>query len=504
MSSAHAPAIVRHLARRPWAALALIAAVMMAGCSSPGTGKAGGAPPAAPNGTITLTFASANLQPADTTFAALVSQDSGGHLRLRTVNSYDGRSTNVDQTIASDLQKGKLDVGDVGSRAWESLGVEAFRAYQDPFLVTSRELLDAAVTGRVAAGLLATLKPAGLTGLAIMPDSIRYLYSTRPLTTPAQFSGAKIRIIDSATTGEVLRSLGAIPVTGIASGPAAVQALRDGTVTAVESNPLSAVENGYVQVAPYVVVNAPLFAKTTTFAVNSAKLASLPARDADWLRQAAQQAAATEATSATDRTSWGEQCGQGLKPLALTGQQLTALQTLEAPTYADLAGDPPTALAVDRIGGLATSEPRMDAWATCNGAGVAASPTKVLDGSYEFTITQAEVVASGDCTDCGNAGTTLVVIHDGRYAGSGVGAPSPPGNPNEPSVAFFKAWLPGDPGEVGTVSITGNQVTFVPETSQPQGSGPSTATFELFHGLLTMHLLSGQGTDSTGPWRKLS
>ena len=125
MSSAQAPAIVRHLATRPWAALALITALMMAGCSSPGTSKAGGAPPAAPTGTITLTFASASLQSADTTFADLVSQDSGGHLKLRTVYSYDGRSTSVDQTIAADLQKGKLDVGDVGSRAWESLAVGA-------------------------------------------------------------------------------------------------------------------------------------------------------------------------------------------------------------------------------------------------------------------------------------------------------------------------------------------------------------------------------------------
>jgi TRAP-type C4-dicarboxylate transport system substrate-binding protein len=503
MSRVQAPAIVRHLVMRPWAGLVVMAVLVVAGCSGPGAGKAGGAPAAAPNGTVTLTFATADPLPVDTAFATLVDQDSGGHLKLRTVY-YNARSTSVDQTIAADLQKGKLDVGDVGSRAWESLGVSAFRAYQDPFLITSRELLDAAVTGRVADGLLATLKPAGITGLAIAPDSIRYLYSTRPLTTIAQFSGARIRINVSATTGEVLRALGATPVTDIATGLPALQALRDGTLTAVESNPGSAIANTYVQVAPYVVVNVPLFAKTTTFAVNSAQLARLPSRDAGWLRQAAQQAAATEATSATDRASWGALCGQGLKPLALTGQQLTAMQNAEAPTYADLASDPTTALAVDRIGGLATSEPRMDAWATCHGAGVAASATKVLDGTYEVTITQAEVVASGDCADCGNAGTSVVVIHDGRYAAHGVGPPSPPGNPNEPTVAFFKTWLPGDPSEVGTVSIAGNQVTFVPETSQPQGSTPTTSTFELFHGLLTWHLLSGQGTDGSPPWRKLS
>ena len=418
-----------------WRHWLLSAALMVAGCTSQGAGKARGAPAAAPNGTITLTFASADPRPVDTMFATLVDQDSGGHLRLRTV-LYNYRSASVDQTIAADLQKGKLDVADVGSRAWESLGISAFRAYQDPFLITSRELLDAAVTGPVAAGLLATLKPAGITGLAIAPDSIRYLYSTRPLTTPAQFSGAKIRINDSATTSEVLTALGATPVTDIASGPPAVQALRDGTLTAIESNPVNAMENGYVQVAPYVVVNAPLFAKTTTFAVNSAQLARLPARDAGWLRQAAQQAAATEATSAADRTMWGTLCGQGLKPLALTGQQLTALQNAEAPTYADLAADAQTTLAIDRIGGLATTEPRMDAWATCHGVGITPSPTKILDGSYGVTVTQADVVASGDCTDCGNAGTFRLAIQDGRYA---LYHPVQiDANPDEPSVSFFR------------------------------------------------------------------
>jgi hypothetical protein len=38
---------------------------------------------------------------------------------------YNACSVSIDQTIASDLQKGKLDVGDVGSRAWESLAVGA-------------------------------------------------------------------------------------------------------------------------------------------------------------------------------------------------------------------------------------------------------------------------------------------------------------------------------------------------------------------------------------------
>lgn len=496
--SMRVPAIIRNLAVRPVAALAAVGALLAAGCSGPGTGKAGGVPAAPPKGTITLTFASADLLPADQAFATLVNRDSGGHLRLRTV-PYDYDSPSVDQTVAADLKKGKVAVGDVGSRAWESLGVTAFRAYQDPFLVTSRELLDAAVTGPVAAGLLATLKPAGITGLAVAPDSVRYLYSTRPLATPAQFKGAKIRINDSDTTSEVLTALGATPVTNLPSGPPAIEALRDGKLTAIESNPVNAMMHDYPQVAPYVVVNAPLFAKTTTFAVNSTALARLPARDAAWLRQAARQAAASEATSTGDRTMWGTLCGQGLKPLVLTGQQLTAWQDAEAPTYAEIAADDQTTLAVDQIGSLAVAQPRTDVWATCHGVQGDASPTKVLDGSYGVTVTQAEVKANGDdCPGCNNAGDFRLAIRDGRYA---LYHPLKVGNKEAGSQP---GWGPGDPVEVGTITVSGNHTTLVSQTNQQNGSGTSRYTFELFHGLLTWHLLSGPTWDTKRPWRKLS
>ena len=484
-----------------WPALALIGVLAAVGCNSRGASKAGGAPEAAPAGTMTLTFASGDPRPVDRTFAALVAKYSGGHLKLHTIY-YNARSTSVDVTLAAALAAGKLDVGDVASRAWESQGIGAFRAFQVPFLVTSRALLDRAVTGPAAAGMLAALKPAKVTGLAIVPTGIRYLLSTHPLTDPAQFYGAKIRINASATSSEVISALGATPVTNIASGPPAVQALRDGRLAAIEADPVGAMMNGYLRVAPYVVVNAPLYAKTTTLAVSSAALAKLPAADADWLRKAAVQAAASQAANNPDRVDWASMCGQGAKPLAVTPSQFQALHAAEASTYADLAGDPVTTLAIDRIGGLATTEPQMDTWATCHGVGASASPTKALDGRYGTNFTQAEVAASGDCTDCGNAGTYTLAIHDGRYA---LFRPVQlHNNPAEQSVQFFRAWRPSDPQEVGAVFINGNRVTLVPEVNQLNGSAPATYTFELFRGLLTWHVVSGQDWDSHRPWKWLS
>jgi TRAP-type C4-dicarboxylate transport system substrate-binding protein len=484
-----------------WPALVLIGVLAAVGCSGRGAGKSGGAPEAAPAGTITLTFASGEPLPVDRAFAALVAKVSGGHLKLHT-SYYNARSTSVDVRLAAALASGKLDVGDVASRAWESQGVGAFRAFQIPFLVTSRALLDRAVTGPAAAGMLAALKPAKVTGLAIVPTGIRYLLSTRPLTDPAQFYGAKIRVNESTTSSEVISALGATPVTDIASGPAAVQALRDGKLTAIEADPVGAMMNGYLQVAPYVLVNAPLYAKTTTLAVSSAALARLPAAAAGWLRKAAVQAAASQAASTSDRVHWASMCGQGAKPLAATPSQFRALQGTEASTYAIVAGDPTTTLAIDRIGGLATTEPRMDPWATCHGVGVVGSPTKALDGRYGTTWTQAEVVASGDCPNCGNAGTLTLAIHNGRYAlYHPVQLHS---DPAEPAVQFFRDWRPTDPVEVGSVFINGNRATLVPEVNQQNGSAPATYTFELFRGLLTWHVVSGYDWDSHRPWKRLS
>jgi len=99
-----------------WPALALIGVLAAAGCSGRGAGKSGGAPEAAPAGTVTLTFASADPRPVDRAFAALVARVSGGHLKLHTIYR-NARSTSVDVTMAAALQAEKLDVSDVASQA---------------------------------------------------------------------------------------------------------------------------------------------------------------------------------------------------------------------------------------------------------------------------------------------------------------------------------------------------------------------------------------------------
>lgn len=474
----------------------LVGFAVLAGCTARGAGKTGGKPQHAQNGTVTLSFAAAEPRRVDTDFALAVAAVSGGHLKVRPV-AYDARSTGVDNAIAKDLTSGKLDLGDVSSRVWESFGVQAFRAYQDPFVITSRALLDQAVTGTVGVDLLKTLKDAHVTGLAIVPRSVRYLYSTRPLTTPAQFQGATIRVNPSPTTEGIVAALGAKADTATASGQPTVQALRAGTLTAVESDPESALVNDYVRAAPYVLVNAPLFAKASTLVLSNAKLSSISAQAVSWLRHAAEQVAAGDGGDAEDRTSWAQACAEGLKAQTVTPAQLEALRVAESPVYGDLAADQQTALAVDRIGLLTAKAARLDRWATCDGAGIRASSTKVLDGTYRLTVKPADL-DPGDCTTCGNDGQFTLVVHDGRYA---LLHPTPAdADPNDPSNSFYAAWQPGDPIEAGSVIVTGARSAWRPEANQQFGSSPFVYDFEIFRDRLTFRPVSGSGLNSARAW----
>lgn len=486
----------------PRTALAVLGtAVLLSGCTANGTTKAGGKPAAVRTAGITVRFASGDQQPYDVAFARDVAALSGGTVKID-VLPYDHRAPSVDPRIGKDLAAGRIDVADIASRAWVRLGVTSFTAYQDPFLVTSRELLDAAVQPPVAPALLKSLMRVGVTGLAIAPRSVRYLFSTRPLTTPGQFHDTVVHTNDDPLADQLFTALGATTDTTIEAGVPTRQALLKGMLTGVESDVQSARVNDYVSAAPYVLVGAPLFAKTTTFAASTARLKALGPRVAGWLEQAAKSAAAGASRSLNDQAAWAGACAAGLKPQQLRPTQLDALRAAELPVYNVVAATPPSTLAVDRIGLLATESPRLDSWTLCGAT--TPSPTGDVDGTYTTRITRGEVRAVGDCETCGNDGDYTITIRDGRYA---LEHPPPPDqDPNEPSVAATAGWRRGDPIEVGSVVLTGDRALFRPDVGTQYGAGPASYTFQAFRGHLRWSAGSGLTWEvfTAKPWTKKS
>ena len=92
-------------------------------------------------------------------FAAQVEKISGGKLRIQVVlDAAGGDVPDTEARIVRMVRDGRLDLGWIGARAWDELGVTSFQALQAPFLIDSYPLLERVTTGPLAGEMLAGLR----------------------------------------------------------------------------------------------------------------------------------------------------------------------------------------------------------------------------------------------------------------------------------------------------------------------------------------------------------
>ena len=105
---------------------------------------------------------------------------------------------------------GKVDVGVVAARSWDTLGVTAFSGLLAPFLVDSLELERRVLESPLAARMLADVDRADVVGLAVLPGPLRRAFGyRRALVGPADYQGAKIGVRPGRVEELTFRSLGA-------------------------------------------------------------------------------------------------------------------------------------------------------------------------------------------------------------------------------------------------------------------------------------------------------
>jgi len=198
--------------------------------------KAGGPPPpvAVTLGTPDYPSVSPEFQDIGY-FARQVHQLSGGQMNIRVLWGVAGEATDFEQVTVSLVRDGKVDLGWIGARAWDTLGVRSFQALQAPFLIDSYPLLDAVIKSPMATQMLAGLNQAGFTGLGLYPDQLRHLVGFRkPLASLRDLRGARIRVPPSRASEALFRALGAVPVH--LNGSAESDAIASGTVDGVDAS----------------------------------------------------------------------------------------------------------------------------------------------------------------------------------------------------------------------------------------------------------------------------
>jgi TRAP-type transport system periplasmic protein len=202
------------------AALAAVIALGALGCGGGGDDRAGGE---RSTKAVTLTLANPLPQPDELRpFVDEVQRLSNGKVEIRFRNEWLGWPwRRAEAALIRDVAAGKADLGWVGSRAFDDVGVTSFDPLHAPLVVDSYPLQGAVLESGIGDGMLDGVRPLRLVGLGVLPGPLRKVLAVdRPLVRPADFAGLKLGLNRSQIGSESLRALGAVPVTVLGGGGA--------------------------------------------------------------------------------------------------------------------------------------------------------------------------------------------------------------------------------------------------------------------------------------------
>ncbi len=380
--------------------------VCLAGCSgsSPGSlDKAGGQ-------VTPVVLTAVSPEGADrpsgaqlTAFVSAVDQMSQGRITVEpTFAVKDPLGVGPDQATIQAVQAGGVDLGLAAARAFSSEGVTSLRALTVPFLIeTDAGAAAVARTGAVTAPMLAGLTTAGLTGLALLPETIRHPFGvSESVLGPEDYAGAVIRSAPSEETFSVFEALGAKPAWW--DQAEFVAKMDDGTIDIVESSFGLA---GAVLGRPAIGTgNVAFFPRMNVLFANSEALDRLTGDQRDLLDRAAAQALTTAiANVPQDVEAAAQYCQDGGQVVLATEAQREALRELVVPYVSALQDDPATRDAIAGIHDALAGDPQSAPVAACGTplTDQAQEPWPLssepgpFDGQYRVEVTDDDLNALG-------------------------------------------------------------------------------------------------------------
>jgi TRAP-type transport system periplasmic protein len=362
-------------------------------------------------------------------FARRVAALADGSVRVRVVWDAAGQSSpGYELGIAQRVRDGEFELGWMGSRAWDRMGIKSFQALQAPFLVTDYGLLGRIVTGPPAERMLAGLDGHGFVGLGLVPEHLRYAFGVRgPLASVGDFAGARVRVRPSEASDALMRALGAKPVH--ISGDDVAGAVADGEIDGAEA---SLGTNSRDEGENHLTVNLPLFPKTLTVFAGEDAYDQLDEDEREAIRKAGRETAAYAAAHPpSEKALMRDFCGGGrlVSAVAATPADLDALKGAAQPVYTELEENPDTKALIAAIRALKAASPTHTvavppaacAQTTRTVSGRKRSPSAV-NGTYHWRVTEdgaraaaRAVGASPNADDEDIGGIGKMTLRDGKW-----------------------------------------------------------------------------------------
>ncbi|HYD31520.1 MAG TPA: TRAP transporter substrate-binding protein [Azospirillaceae bacterium] len=115
------------------------------------------------------------------------------------------------------------------------LGAKEFEVFDLPYIFPSKDVLRRVTEGEIGKLLFGKLENKGIIGLAYWDNGFKVMSANKPLKTPGDFRGIKMRIQSSKVLDAQMRALGALPQQMAFSE--VYQALQTGVVDGTENPP---------------------------------------------------------------------------------------------------------------------------------------------------------------------------------------------------------------------------------------------------------------------------
>ncbi|BBT65810.1 TRAP transporter substrate-binding protein [Aeromonas caviae] len=174
-----------------------------------------------------------------------ISTASDGKMKLRI---YPGGQMGGPRETLELLQNGALDMTKASASEMEPFS-PAFSIFSLPYLFKDQAHFNKVIYGPVGESMMAQTREKGFVSIAAYVAGTRSFYANKPIHTPADMKGMKIRVVATPTTIKLIELLGAAPAP-IPFGEV-YTALQQGVIDGAENNEPSYVQTRHVEVAKF-------------------------------------------------------------------------------------------------------------------------------------------------------------------------------------------------------------------------------------------------------------
>lgn len=274
--------------------------------------------------------------------AELVAEKSAGQMGI---DIYPSQQLGTERQCLELLQIGSLAMTKVSASVMENFA-PSNKVFSLPYIFRSDEHAYAVLDGEIGRELLLQGQDYWLRGLCYFDAGSRSFYTKeKPVATPADLKGLKIRVQESQTSMDMVKALGGSP-TPISWGEL-YTALQQGVVDGAENNPPSFYLSRHYEVCKYYSINEHT-SVPDILVISTIVWKRLSSQEQQWLQEAADGAARYQ------RVLWAESEKEALEAVAAAGVEISypekeQFSELCNTVYEQYRKDPAVADIIDRI-----------------------------------------------------------------------------------------------------------------------------------------------------------